>query len=63
MPDRTLGRTGVQVSLLALGARNVGRVGRTAQDEATAIVDAARPESCRGAPARRPLPRMHVSLS
>jgi aryl-alcohol dehydrogenase-like predicted oxidoreductase len=38
---RTLGRTGVQVSTLALGAMNFGRIGRTTQDEATAIVDAA----------------------
>jgi aryl-alcohol dehydrogenase-like predicted oxidoreductase len=36
-----LGRTGVQVSSLALGAMNFGRIGRTTQDEATAIVDAA----------------------
>ncbi len=38
---RTLGRTGVQVSTLALGAMNFGPIGRTTQDEATAIVDAA----------------------
>jgi aryl-alcohol dehydrogenase-like predicted oxidoreductase len=38
---RTLGRTGVQVSTLALGAMNFGAIGRTTQDEATAIVDAA----------------------
>ncbi|MFC8390509.1 aldo/keto reductase [Streptomyces sp. NPDC057238] len=41
MQYRTLGRTGVQVSTLALGAMNFGRIGRTPQDEATAIVDAA----------------------
>ena len=38
---RTLGRTGVQVSALALGAMNFGSIGRTTQDEATAMVDAA----------------------
>jgi len=38
---RTLGRTGVQVSTLALGAMNFGAIGRTTQGEATAIVDAA----------------------
>ncbi|RSM36321.1 aldo/keto reductase [Amycolatopsis balhimycina DSM 5908] len=41
MQYRTLGRTGVQVSTLALGAMNFGSIGRTTQDEATAIVDAA----------------------
>jgi aryl-alcohol dehydrogenase-like predicted oxidoreductase len=41
MQYRTLGRTGVQVSTLALGAMNFGANGRTTQDEATAIVDAA----------------------
>jgi aryl-alcohol dehydrogenase-like predicted oxidoreductase len=41
MQYRTLGRTGVQVSSLALGAMNFGAIGRTSQDEATAIVDAA----------------------
>ncbi|MBD0673159.1 aldo/keto reductase [Streptomyces sp. CBMA156] len=41
MQYRTLGRTGVQASSLALGAMNFGRLGRTTQDEATAIVDAA----------------------
>jgi aryl-alcohol dehydrogenase-like predicted oxidoreductase len=38
---RTLGRTGMQVSTLALGAMNFGPIGRTTQDEATALVDAA----------------------
>ena len=41
MQYRTLGRTGVQVSTLVLGAMNFGSIGRTDQDEATAIVDAA----------------------
>lgn len=41
MHYRTLGRTGVQVSTLVLGAMNFGKIGRTTQDEATAIVDAA----------------------
>ncbi|MFI7000389.1 aldo/keto reductase [Nocardia sp. NPDC050175] len=41
MQYRTLGRTGVQVSTLALGAMNFGKVGRTTQDDATTIVDAA----------------------
>ncbi|MGW2960394.1 aldo/keto reductase [Streptomyces sp. NPDC001220] len=41
MQYRSLGRTGVQVSALALGAMNFGAVGRTTQAEATAIVDAA----------------------
>jgi aryl-alcohol dehydrogenase-like predicted oxidoreductase len=41
MHYRTLGRTGVQVSTLVLGAMNFGALGRTTQDEATAIVDAA----------------------
>ncbi|MEU1619575.1 aldo/keto reductase [Streptomyces sp. NPDC005722] len=41
MQYRTLGRTGVQVSSLALGAMNFGSIGRTTQDEATALVDAA----------------------
>ncbi|PWR12457.1 aldo/keto reductase [Micromonospora acroterricola] len=41
MQYRSLGRTGVQVSTLVLGAMNFGSIGRTSQDEATAIVDAA----------------------
>jgi aryl-alcohol dehydrogenase-like predicted oxidoreductase len=41
MQYRTLGRTGVQVSTLVLGAMNFGKIGNTTQDEATAIVDAA----------------------
>jgi aryl-alcohol dehydrogenase-like predicted oxidoreductase len=41
MQYRTLGHTGVQVSALALGAMNFGKIGNTTQDEATAIVDAA----------------------
>jgi aryl-alcohol dehydrogenase-like predicted oxidoreductase len=41
MQYRTLGRTGIQVSTLALGAMNFGSIGRTTQEEATAIVDAA----------------------
>lgn len=41
MQYRTLGNTGVQVSTLALGAMNFGRIGRTTKDEVSAIVDAA----------------------
>ncbi len=41
MQYRTLGRTGVQVSSLALGAMNFGAIGNTTQEEATALVDAA----------------------
>jgi len=41
MQYRSLGRTGVQVSTLALGAMNFGAIGRTTQEDATAIVDAA----------------------
>ncbi|MFJ5028541.1 aldo/keto reductase [Streptomyces sp. NPDC088560] len=41
MQYRTLGRTGVQVSTLALGAMNFGAMGRTTQDEVTALVDTA----------------------
>ncbi|NES13860.1 MULTISPECIES: aldo/keto reductase [Micromonospora] len=41
MQYRTLGRTGVQVSTLVLGAMNFGSLGRTTQDEVTAMVDTA----------------------
>ena len=41
MQYRTLGRTGVQVSTLVLGAMNFGSLGRTTQDEVTAMVGAA----------------------
>lgn len=41
MQYRTLGRTGVQVSSLALGTMNFGAIGSTTQEEVTAIVDAA----------------------
>jgi hypothetical protein len=41
MQYRTLGRTGVQVSTLVLGAMNFGSLGRTTKDEVTAMVDAA----------------------
>ncbi|MEV7040600.1 aldo/keto reductase [Amycolatopsis sp. NPDC051061] len=41
MQYRTLGRTGVRVSTLALGAMNFGAIGRTTQAEATALVDTA----------------------
>ena len=41
MQYRTLGRTGVQVSSLVLGAMNFGSVGRATQDDVTAMVDAA----------------------
>ncbi|HEY2279016.1 MAG TPA: aldo/keto reductase [Streptosporangiaceae bacterium] len=41
MQYRTLGRTGVQVSSLVLGAMNFGTIGRTTQDEVTAIINAA----------------------
>ncbi|MFF0575259.1 aldo/keto reductase [Streptosporangium saharense] len=41
MQYRDLGRTGVRVSSLALGAMNFGRIGRTTQEEVTAVVDAA----------------------
>jgi len=41
MQYRALGRTGVQVSTLALGAMNFGATGRTTQDEVGAIIDAA----------------------
>ena len=38
MQYRTLGRTGMQVSSLVLGAMNFGSIGRTTQDEATATL-------------------------
>jgi aryl-alcohol dehydrogenase-like predicted oxidoreductase len=41
MQYRSLGRTGVQVSSLVLGAMNFGAIGRTTQEDATAIIDAA----------------------
>ncbi|MBU8860806.1 MULTISPECIES: aldo/keto reductase [unclassified Micromonospora] len=41
MQYRTLGRTGVQVSALALGAMNLGPIGGTTQEEATALVGTA----------------------
>ncbi|HET7325878.1 MAG TPA: aldo/keto reductase [Nocardioidaceae bacterium] len=41
MQYRTLGRTGLQVSSLALGAMNFGALGRTNQDEVTAIIETA----------------------
>jgi aryl-alcohol dehydrogenase-like predicted oxidoreductase len=41
MQYRTLGRTGVQVSSLALGAMNFGAIGRTGPDEVTAMIDRA----------------------
>ena len=41
MQYRTLSRTGVQVSTLSLGAMNFGATGRTSQEDASAIVDAA----------------------
>lgn len=41
MQDRTPGRAGIRVSTLALGATNLGAIGRTRQDEATAVADTA----------------------
>jgi len=41
MQYRTLGRTGVQVSTLALGAMNFGAIGRTSQEEVTSLVGSA----------------------
>jgi aryl-alcohol dehydrogenase-like predicted oxidoreductase len=41
MHYRTLGRTGVQVSTLVLGAMNFGSMGGTSQDEVSTMVDVA----------------------
>lgn len=41
MQYRTLGRTGVQVSSLVLGAMNFGTIGQVTQAEATAMIDTA----------------------
>ncbi|MFD6456057.1 aldo/keto reductase, partial [Nocardia sp. NPDC060220] len=41
MQYRTLGRTGVQVSTLVLGAMNFGKLGNSTQDEVTAMIDVA----------------------
>ncbi|MFD4432737.1 aldo/keto reductase [Nocardia sp. NPDC058497] len=41
MQYRSLGRTGVQVSSLVLGAMNFGQLGNSTQDEVTAMVDVA----------------------
>ena len=41
MQFRTLGHTGVQVSTLVLGTMNFGALGRTTQQDVTALVDAA----------------------
>jgi aryl-alcohol dehydrogenase-like predicted oxidoreductase len=41
MQYRTLGKTGVKVSTLALGTMNFGKIGNTTQGDVTAIVDAA----------------------
>jgi aryl-alcohol dehydrogenase-like predicted oxidoreductase len=41
MDHRTFGATGLQISTLALGAMNFGALGRTSQDEVTALVDRA----------------------
>jgi len=65
MQYRTLGRTGVQVSTLVLGAMNFGSQGRTTQDEVTGMVDAGSDESRGGrvqqcllvTPGVGPLPR------
>jgi hypothetical protein len=51
MQYRTLGRTGVQVSTLVLGAMNFGSLGRTTQDQVTAMVGTALEEGAR--PSRR----------
>ncbi|WP_420111790.1 aldo/keto reductase [Pseudactinotalea sp.] len=41
MQYRPLGRTGVQISTLSLGAMNFGRIGRTNQDEVSALIGSA----------------------
>lgn len=41
MQYRTFGRTGVQISTLALGAMNFGRIGRTSQKDVNAIIGSA----------------------
>ena len=41
MQYRTLGRTGVQVSTLVLGAMNFGRLGGTSQDDVDVLVGTA----------------------
>ena len=41
MQYRTLGRTGLSVSSLVLGAMNFGPIGRTSAEESAAIVSAA----------------------
>ena len=41
MQYRTLGKTGVKVSTLALGTMNFGKIGNTTQDQVTAIIDGA----------------------
>ncbi|MGO2110969.1 MAG: aldo/keto reductase [Pseudoclavibacter sp.] len=41
MQYRTLGRTGVQISTLGLGAMNFGAIGRTTQDDVNTIIGSA----------------------
>src|SRR5699024_10241563 len=41
MRYRTLGHTGVQISTLALGAMNFGRIGRTSQEDVESIIGSA----------------------
>ena len=41
LPTRALGRTGEQVSILALGGAHIGRVGQTDRKESTRIMHAA----------------------
>lgn len=41
MQYRILGRTGVQISTLALGAMNFGRIGRTSQQDVDSIISSA----------------------